>query len=119
MKSAITGLMTAVLCSGLLFGCGEKADENQNIEAVKAEAAKLDKAALQQKIDVYTKAIDAKKQELEKIAKQLKDIPPTELLGEKASSLKAELEKNSSSISKLTERMNVYSAQLNSAAAAK
>jgi prefoldin subunit 5 len=119
MKRSRVNLFAGALCVGLLCGCGQKVDENKPIETVKTEATQMNQAALQKQVDAYSKAIEMKKQELEKLVQQIKEIPATELLGDKAKELKAQQGKLTSSISNLTERMNVYIAQLNVAAKAK
>lgn len=79
----------------------------------------MNEAALRKQVDAYSKTIEAKKQELGKLVQKIKEIPATELLGDKAKELKAEQGKLTSSISNLTERMNVYIAQLDVAMKAK
>jgi hypothetical protein len=54
----------------------------------------------------------AKKAELEKVAAQLKEIPVTELLGEKAKQLKANVDSLAKSSDALKARFDVFYAKL-------
>jgi len=56
----------------------------------------------------YKKAIEAKEGDVEKLAAKLKDIPVTEMLGEKAKSLKVDMERLQQSVSALQERFQIY-----------
>jgi len=112
--------VTLLLCAGLLalVGCKSKSggaakvDETRPIAEVKAEAEKMDAAQLRATALDYQKAIQAKEPEVQKLADQIKAIPLTELMGEKATTLKADMEKLSKSIAALKERMQVYVDQL-------
>ena len=96
------------LCLFAILGCGKKADENKPISEVKAEAEKMDTDGLRAMAMVYQKAIAAKNSEVEKLTAKLKDIPATELLGDEAKELKANIENINQSISALKERFEVY-----------
>jgi len=96
------------LCLFTILGCGKKADENKPISEVKAEAEKMDTDGLRAMAMVYQKAIAAKNSEVEKLAAKLKDIPVTEMLGDEAKELKADLDNLNKSISALKERFEVY-----------
>jgi chromosome segregation ATPase len=90
------------------LGCGKKADENKPISEVKAEAEKLDTDELRAMAMVYQKAIAAKNGEVEKLTAKLKDIPVTEMLGDEAKELKADIDNLNKSLSALKERFEVY-----------
>jgi uncharacterized lipoprotein YehR (DUF1307 family) len=96
------------LCLFAILGCGKKADENKPIGEVKAEAEKLDTDGLRAMAMVYKKAIAAKNSEVEKLTAKLKDIPVTEILGDEAKELKADIDNLNKSISALKERFEVY-----------
>lgn len=110
----------SLLCSLILTlaGCKSKSgssasvDETKPIAEVKAEAEKMDVEQLRAAALNYQKAIQAKEPEVQKLAEQIKAIPLTELMGEKATTLKADMEKVSKSIAALKERMQVYVDQL-------
>jgi len=114
-------MITLLLCAGLLTfaGCKSKSggaakvDETKPITEVKAEAEKMDAEQLRAAALNYQKAIEAKEPEVQKLADQIKAIPLTELMSEKATTLKADMEKLSKSIAALKERMQVYVDQLN------
>ena len=96
------------LCLFAILGCGKKADENKPISEVKAEAEKMDTDGLRAMAMAYQKAIAAKNSEVEKLTAKLKDIPVTEMLGDEAKELKADLDNLNKSISALKERFEVY-----------
>ena len=104
---------TILYCSLALMlltfcGCGKTADDNKPISEVEAEADKMSVEKLKSMAGTYKDAIAAKKDEVEKLAAKLKDIPLSEMMGEKAKALKAEMDKLNKSISALTERSKVY-----------
>jgi chromosome segregation ATPase len=96
------------LCLFAILGCGKKADENKPISEVKAEAEKMDTDGLRAMAMAYQKAIAAKNSEVEKLTAKLKDIPVTEMLGEEAKELKADIDNLNKSVSALKERFEVY-----------
>jgi hypothetical protein len=89
-----------------------KADENVPVTEVKTEADKMDVSQLRAAAMTYKEAIVAKKGELDKLAAQLKEIPVTELLGEKAKQLKTNVDSLTKSIDALKQRFDVYYAKL-------
>lgn len=94
-------------------GCGsKKADENKPISEVKTEAEKMDAGQLRDMAVTYKEAIVAKKGEVENIAAKLKEIPVTEMLGEQAKQLKANIDNLTKSVDALKERFDVYYAKL-------
>jgi predicted nucleic acid-binding Zn-ribbon protein len=56
----------------------------------------------------YKEAIAAKNSDLEKLTAKLKEIPVTEMLGDEAKELKADIDNLNKSISALKERFEVY-----------
>jgi len=107
VKEAVLCCLIA-LCLFAILGCGKKADENKPISEVKAEAEKMDTTGLRDMAVVYQKAIAAKTSELEKLTAKLKDIPVTEVMGNEAKELKADIENLNKSLSALKERFEVY-----------
>ena len=101
-----------VLCSLAVLGCGQKADEAKPMSEVKAEAGQMDTGELRTVAMRYKEAVTAKKGELEKITAKLKEIPVTEMLGEEAKGLKADIEDLNKSVSALKERFDVYYQEL-------
>ena len=97
-----------ILCPFAVLGCGKKADENKPISEVKAEAEKMDTDGLRAMAMAYKEAIAAKKGDLEKLTAKLKDIPVTEMLGDEAKELKANIDNLNKSLSALKERFEVY-----------
>jgi molecular chaperone GrpE (heat shock protein) len=103
------------MCSIAVLGCGQKADEEKPMSEVKAEAEKMNTNDLRAAAMKYKEAIVAKKGDLEKLTTKLKEIPMTEMLGEQAKGLKADIDNLNKSISALKERFNVYYEKLKEA----
>jgi hypothetical protein len=102
-----------LLCSLIVLGCSQKAgDENKSIDEIKAEAEKMDTAQLRAMAMKYKEAIIAKNEEIEKLIARLKDAPATEMLGDQADKIKAEVESINKSLSALEERFEVYYGKL-------
>ena len=114
MKKLIISITSAFMLLGLLSACGQKAtvDEKKPVAEIKTEAQKMDTSALQGEIEAYKGAITAKTADLDKIQAQIKDIPLTEMFGDKAKDLKGQLSNISDSLSNLNERLQVYVDQL-------
>jgi uncharacterized lipoprotein YehR (DUF1307 family) len=105
-------VIVGLLVGGFMLsfaGCGgKKADETKPMSEVKAEAEKMSGADLRVMALAYKNAIVAKKAEVDKTAAKVSEIPVTELLGEEAKKLKADLENVKKSVSALSERFQVY-----------
>ena len=108
----ITFYCSLTLCALALVGCGKKADENKPISEVKAEAEKMSAEKLRDMALAYKDAIEAKKGDVEKITAKLKEIPITQMLGDEAKGLKADIDNLNKSVSALKERFNVYYGKL-------
>ena len=65
-------------------------------------------AAVQKQIDAYTKVIEEKSKELAKVMDQIKEIPLTEQLGDKAKGLQASAADLGREINKLKENLEAY-----------
>ena len=89
-----------------------KADETVPVADVKAQADKMDASQLRAAALTYKEAIAAKKAELDKLAAQLKEIPVTDLLGDKAKQLKANIDTVTKTIDALKTRFDVFYAKL-------
>lgn len=100
----------AVVLGILLIGCGSSGgvDENKTVAQIVEEVKQMDMAQIQSKIEQYTDAIEAKKTELEPLITELKKIPITQMLGEDAKKIKADMEEIKSSITTLKQKMDVY-----------
>jgi len=123
-------LSCLVALSGLaLVGCGKKADKSAgpsapptgggtavNVTAdvekpvpeVEKQAQTLSVPDLRATATQYAQAISVKKEDLQKVLAQVKELPLTEALSEKAKTLKAEAQKIQTSIKDLTDRFQVY-----------
>lgn len=99
----------------MLTGCGGDgggADESTPMSEIKAEAEKMDTSQLRAKAEEYKKALTAKQEQVQKLAQELKDLSPSEMLGEKAKSVQADIEELNDSLSNLTARLKVYTDKL-------
>lgn len=92
----------------VLFSCAEKADENKPISKIKTEVEKMDTSQLKSMAKKYKDAILAKRKDVEKIAAELKEIPITEMLSEKAKLLKADMERLNKSAAAMMDRFQIY-----------
>ena len=105
-----------LMIAAVLAGCGGGGiDENKPIEQVAAEAAEMGEADLQEMVSQYEPLIDEKVAELDALKEQLKELSISELVGEKAKTMKAELGSITTSLDKLKEQLAVYTKALSSA----
>jgi Skp family chaperone for outer membrane proteins len=109
----VCGLFAGLMMVAMLTGCGgSKIDENKPIDQVAADAAKMGQAELQKMVDQYQGVIADKSKEVEALMAKVKEIPMTELMGDKAKALKGDLGEVKDSISKLKDHMEVYAKEL-------
>jgi len=110
MKNLITVICYCLFAYFTLaiVGCGQKADETKPVSEIEAQAENMSINKLRSMALKYKDAILAKKKDLSDIADKLKEIPPAELLGDKANELKDDLKELNSSISALKERFKIY-----------
>lgn len=111
----VCGLFAGFMLVAMLAGCGgNKIDENKPIDQVTADAAKMGQADLQKMVDQYKAAIADKGKDLDALKAKIKEIPITEMAGEKAKTLKDEVSKIADSTGKLKDQMAVYAKELSS-----
>ncbi len=110
MKIGLYVLMAGCLLG--LAGCGKKADSEQPIADVQAEANKMNVEQLKAKAIEYKDAIVAKKAELEKLAAKLQAIPITQQMGAEAKGLQTDIANLSKAMASLTERFQIYYSKL-------
>jgi hypothetical protein len=109
----VCGVLAGLMVAALLAGCGgSKIDENKPIDQVAADAAKMGQADLQKMVSQYEAAIAEKMKEVDALKGQLKEIPLTELMGEKAKALKDDAAEITASLGKLKDQMAVYAKEL-------
>lgn len=105
-----------LMAAAVLAGCGGSGiDENKPIDQVAAEAAEMGKAELQKMVDQYQPLIEEKMSEMAAIKDQLGELSVSELMGEKAKSLKAEMSDITGAIDQLKKQLAVYTDALSSA----
>lgn len=93
----------------VLIGCGANGpDEGKTVEQIVEEVKQMDAAQIQAKIDQYTKLIESKTAELQPLMAELKKIPITQMLGEDAKKIKADMEEIKTSVTTLKSKMDVY-----------
>ena len=87
-------------------------DEKRPVVEVSAEAQTMTPDQLQKTVAQYQRVLESKKNEFVAMQNKIKEIPLTQMMGEEAKKIKDELTTIASSVSALTERMNVYVAEL-------
>jgi hypothetical protein len=84
------------------------ADAGKPVAEVQTQAQTMSVADLRATALQYVQAISVKKEDLQKVMAQVKELPLTEALSEKAKTLKAEVQKIETTVKDLTERFQVY-----------
>jgi predicted nucleic acid-binding Zn-ribbon protein len=84
------------------------ADVEKPVAEVQTQAQTMGVADLRATAVQYAQAISVKKEDLQKVLAQVKELPLAEALSEKAKTLKAEAEKIQASLKDLTDRFQVY-----------
>ena len=96
-----------------LVGCGSgEPDAGKTPEQVEQDAGGMDQGDLQKTVDEYKAKISEQQGKLEEIQKQIKDLPVTEMMSEKANELKQQVTKISDQIKELEAKLQVYLDQL-------
>lgn len=110
----LCGFLAGLAVVAMLTGCGgsSKIDENKPIDQVAADASKMGQAELQKMVNTYEAAIAEKSKEVQALTAKVKEIPLTELMGDKAKALKDDVSKLTTSMGKLKDQMAVYAKEL-------
>ena len=111
----VYGLLAGLMIVAMLTGCGGSSatiDENKPVSQIAADASKMGKAELQTMVTKYEAAIAEKSKELAALQAKVKEIPITELMGDKAKALKNDISKITASTSKLKDQMAAYAKEL-------
>jgi hypothetical protein len=110
MNKVIFRTILALTMAALLTvcGCGKKADTSKSIPEVKAEAEKMDVSQLRSMATTYKDALTAKMEEVKAEGAKLKDIPIADIMGDKAKTLKANIDEIQKQVDALKERFQVY-----------
>jgi len=106
----ILGLAVVVLLAGCVTGSG--GGDAAGMDQLATEAAAMGKADLQAMVSKYKGLIAEKVDVAGKLKATLKEIPVTEMLGEKATALKGELSDTLALISQLKDKLAVYTSAL-------
>jgi len=110
-----TGLV-ALMVAAVLTGCGDSGvDENKPIEQVAVDAAKMGQEKLQSRVTECESLIAEKAAALKGFEAQIKELSISELMGEKAKTIKTETKNLTTSLNTLKERLAVYAKELSSA----
>lgn len=121
------------MCSLVFVGCGKKTDQNTTtgetktaseavkttaeavkvnftdaVDKIKAELPDMNVEQLQSAAVKYKDELLSKKVEVDKLTQQLKEIPVTEMLGDKAKQLKSDVDAVTTSVKNLKERFDLY-----------
>ncbi len=109
----VYGLLVGSMLVAVLAGCGGSGiDENKPVNQIAADANKMSQAELQKMVSKYEAAIAEKGKEIEALTAKVKEIPLTELMGDKAKALKGDISKVTTSLGKLKDQMAVYAKEL-------
>ena len=127
----VVAIMT--MCLLVFIGCGKKTDQNtpagetktaseavkttaeavkinltDAVDKIKAELPDMSVEQLQSAAMKYKDELMSKKVEVDKLTQQLKEIPVTEMLGDKAKQLKSDVDSVTTSVKNLKERFDLY-----------
>jgi outer membrane murein-binding lipoprotein Lpp len=109
----VTGVVAALLMASVFVaGCGNKASETKPIAEVQSEAKTMNASQLEKMVNTYKAAVEAKEVQIKALQEKIKTIPVTQLLGDEAKAVKDDIVKLSGSVRALTERMNIYSKEM-------
>jgi Skp family chaperone for outer membrane proteins len=110
----VYGLLAGLMIVAMLTGCGGSStiDENKPVSQIAADASKMGQAELQTMVTKYEAAIAGKGKEVEALMAKVKEIPLTEMMGDKAKTLKDDISKVKTSIDKLKDQMAAYAKEL-------
>jgi TolA-binding protein len=108
------GFLAGLMLAAMLTGCGGSTaiDENKPADQVAADAAKMSQAELQKMVDKYEVAMAEKGQEIEALTAKIRELPVTELMGDKAKALKSDIGEITASMDKLKNQLSVYAKEL-------
>lgn len=110
MKLITSTLLILML---VLVGCGggggaEAEVSEMTVAEVEQQSSGMSVDDLKSKVAEYEKALQAKLADLEPIQEKLKAIPMTEMMGEEAKALQADILKISEDVTALKDRLQVY-----------
>ncbi|MEX0323511.1 MAG: hypothetical protein AB3N63_15215 [Puniceicoccaceae bacterium] len=111
MMKLITSTLLIVMLA--LVGCGggggaEAEVSEMTVAEVEQQSSGMSVDDLKSKVAEYEKALQAKLADLEPIQEKLKAIPMTEMMGEEAKALQADILKISEDVTALKDRLQVY-----------
>ncbi len=103
-------LVLVFVVFAVLAGCitGSGGESSSGLDQLATEAATMGKADLQAMVTKYKGLISEKMDVAGALKAKLKEIPLTEMLGEKATALKGELSETTTLISQLKDKLAVY-----------
>jgi hypothetical protein len=104
-RASLVVVMAALLT---VCGCGKKADTSKPIPEVKAEAEKMDVAQLRDMAMQYKDAIAAKADEIKNEGLKLRELPISEMTGDKAKAINATVDELKKTVDALKERFQIY-----------
>ena len=112
LKYTFAALLGALL---MVAGCGHdqsEADMDKPASEIRSDAQNMDKAQLEDVIAQYEESKADLEEQIQEVQAKLKDLAPTETMGDAAKDLKAELEPLQKELSKLLENLKIYQAEL-------
>jgi hypothetical protein len=103
-----TNLVIVAAALLAVCGCSKQPDTTKPIPEVKAEAEKMDTTQLRAMAMQYKDAIAAKAEQIKAEGLKLKEIPVTEMMGDKAKAINATIDELKKNVDALTERFKIY-----------
>lgn len=107
MKRITSTLLIAMF---VLAGCGggSDVDTEMTVADVEKQSETMSVEDIKSKVAEYESAIKSKLADLEPIQEKLKAIPMTEMMGDEAKALQADILKITEDVSALKDRLQVY-----------
>ena len=112
MRKIAIMILPVLLLSFMITGCGGGVSEDKPLSEVTKDAQAMSAAQLKSMVSKYQAAIESKKTEISKLTTEIQKIPIAQAMGEEAKKLRNDMQKVSSSVKALADRLNVYAQEL-------
>ena len=108
VKHRVLSSLLLMMIMTTATGCAKKADTSKPLDQIKSEAQTMSVKDLQSYAQLYAKAIMNQKEQLSKVADQIKTLTPAEIIGTKAQDIKKQLSRIETQVGSLNERYQIY-----------
>ncbi len=109
MKKFLFSLMVIFCIAALsVTGCSKKADTTKSIEQIQTEVQNMPIGDLQKTAETYAREIQGKQGDVEKVLAKVKELSPTQLLGDEGAKIKSQASKLQAELGELTQRYQIY-----------